>query len=244
MSEYDNLLKQIRDDYYQAITSWLFFMQGNGSFDEGKKELLGAINTQNLGPAYNFVQNVTVANCIISICRLTDRHSAERVNLTALHALVKKDRERLIDLAKQQFSTEDAMFRDQLVEKATIETTQTIDVLLSNIGALLDSASLKEIRNHRNAVLAHSLSKKPDPPKISAVQEVLKSLRPILVDAHLILKRTSLVVEIAEEDFDRIFAKFWNAVEYGAIELEKQKKAKIEQFIREHLPKQEDPEGT
>ncbi len=237
----DVLLEQIRNDYYQAVTSWLFFMQGNGPFDGSRSTLIEAVDTQRLGLAYNFVQNIAVANCIISICRLTDRHSPDRVNLAALQAILRKDRELFVEMAKEQFAKEDAGIRDQMAAKAALDADQTIDALIGKIAILLDSTSLKEIRKHRDAVIAHSLNKTPDPPKISAVEEVLKSLRPILVDAYLVLRRTSLVIEIAEEDYDSIFSKFWSAVEYGAVELEKQKQAKIDEIRKKYLPDNEPP---
>lgn len=228
------LLDTIKNDYYHAAYGWRLFLQSNGPFENPRKSLIEGVNKERLSVSFNFIQAIAISDCILSLCRLTDRESTDRVNLAALQLLVVDNRDQLIKAAQEQFSNSPAEIRESMVDGAGKATEEKIQTLLNALNELRSSKSLYGVRAHRDAVIAHSLVDKPPPPKTADVEDVLARIRSIIVDAYFVLKNTHYVLEMAEDELDRHFSNFWSAFELGLKERARLRDAEIEEFCKKH----------
>lgn len=244
MGDHDSLLQRITDDYYRASRSWIFFIESNGSFTAPKKSLIAAINNEHLGHAFNALQNWTVSDCILAICRLTDPYGKDRMNLNALLKLLTDDEDKLTAEAKKHYANSGSRAYAQTENDAVAQYAKKYASLVEAIRALSENVELAALRAHRNNVLAHSLIEKVDPPKIGTVEAVLSLFRPIIVDSYFILRHSHFVLDFPEQEYQRRFDKFWRAVELGAKALAQEKEREIEEMHRHYgIGKKAEPEA-
>ncbi|RIJ14778.1 AbiU2 domain-containing protein [Henriciella mobilis] len=228
----EKALKQSASDFYRARQSWSLFISSNGPFDSPKRSLHEIVNKANLGFSFNAIQNLSISDCILSICRLTDSVSDDRLNICLLRRDMEKHRNLFLENAEAFFADPGNLIHGRSCQVELLRYCGQFIYTLTLIDEFIASRSLKTIRSHRNKVLAHSLKSKADVPKVSDVEDALTAAGKVIAALYLVLQHSTLVVDELESQYLRKFDKFWDAVELGAQEQPKRQAQKFQEMLQ------------
>jgi len=188
-------------------------------------ELIENLDKTPVTTCYAMTVSAHVQALILALMRIWDKAGTDRLSMGRLDKMFLKDSQFLRDCVARAEKDWGGV-RESNRQKAE-------ELVLKMEEYLADDGLYKELREVRDATIAHTLDKK-EVPELTFIRlfEVVDETVKIFTDMQLLVSGVSANYEFLEEDFDLASKRFWKMLSDGARIYDENKKKMIEDLYK------------